>query len=176
MTIIDIELPQVTHEDEPTTATAAPPALVRPSGAKAAPPVVTPAPEAAPRAPRRRLFADMAGPLSGSWVIGLAVAWVVVVAVGHAVQPVPVDPDAPVPLIADVLNTFLLGTLGAMAAGMFQRRRFTAVASMAGATGLLALTLGCPLSGHHTFGAWWGVQIVGAVALLAISRRALRSS
>ncbi len=166
MTIIDIEVPPVTHDDH------APPVAERPA------PAVVPAtaPEPAPRAPRRRLFADLAGPLSLSWAIGLAVAWVVVVAVGLAVEPAPVNPDAAPPLLADLLSTFLLGTWGAMVAGMFQRRRLTAVASLAGAAGLLTLTLGCPTSGHHGFGAWWGVQIVGAVGLLALSRRALRSS
>jgi peptidoglycan/LPS O-acetylase OafA/YrhL len=119
----------------------------------------------------------MGDPLSRSWGLALAVAWVVVVAVGMAVEPAPANPDAPVPLVADLLSTGLMATWGAMAAGIFQRRRFAAAASVVGGLGLLALTVACPASGHHGgIGAWWGVQMVGVVGLLALSGRALRSS
>jgi hypothetical protein len=162
MTLIDFERPEVS-DDRATAAATAPPA-----------PAI--APETPARPPRRRMFADLAGPLSRTWGFALVAAWVVVVAVGLAVEPAPVNPDAPVPLVATLLSNGLLMTWGAMAAGVFQRRRFAAASSLVGGVGLLALTLGCPLSGHHTFGAWWGVQLVGAVGLLALSRRALRSS
>ncbi len=178
MTLIDIRGPEVTDEAHATAVAAqsAPaPATVRttaPTPATATPP----ARPGTPRPVRRRLFDDLAGPLSRSWGFALVVAWVVVVAVGLAVEPAAADPDAAPPLIAEVLSTGLMATWGAMAAGVFQRRRFAAAASLVGGAGLLALTLGCPLSGHHTFGAWWGIQLVGAVALLALSRRALHSS
>jgi len=163
MTIIDIERPTVTDAE---TAPVAPVPVVREA-----------APAADPRPPRRRLFAELGGPLSRSWGLALAVAWVVVVAVGMAVEPAPANPDAPVPLIADLLSTGLMATWGAMAAGIFQRRRFAAAASVVGGLGLLALTVACPASGHHGgIGAWWGVQMVGVVGLLALSGRALRSS
>ena len=171
MTIIDIERPTVTHE-EPTAVVPAP---ANTEISRTA--VPTTASAAAPSQPRRRLFADLGGPLSRAWGFALVAAWVVVIAVGLAVEPAAVDPDAPVPLVADLLSTGLMATWGAMAAGVFQRRRFAAAASMVGGIGLLALTLGCPISGHHAgIGAWWGVQIVGALALLALSGRALRSS
>ena len=161
MTIIDIERPTVTHEETPVV-----PATVVPAPASAA----------APRSPRR-LFANLGGPLRRSWGITLAVAWVVVVAVGLVVEPAPTNPDAAVPLLADLVSTGLMATWGAMAAGIFQRRRFAAAASLVGGIGLLALTIACPASGHHAgIGAWWGVQLVGAGALLALSGRALRSS
>jgi len=166
MTLIDIERPAVTDDDGAAPAPANAP---------------TPAPERAaavprPRPERRRLFADLAGPLSRRWGVALVGAWVVVVAVGLAVEPPPANPDA-VPLVANLMSTALMGTWGAMAAGIFQGRRFAAAASLAGGGLLLALTLGCPLSGHHHgIGAWWGIQLVGAAALLALSRRALRSS
>ena len=183
MTIIDIERPTVTH-DEPGAVVPAPEAPAPASTVATATRAVASgpvgraaAPTASPRTPRLRLFADLGGPLSRTWGVALVVAWVVVVAVGLMVEPAAADPDAPVPLVADLLSTGLLATWGAMAAGVFQRRRFAAAASMVGGLGLLALTLGCPLSGHHAgIGAWWGVQIVGAVALLALSGRALRSS
>jgi hypothetical protein len=160
MTIIDIERPPVTDDDGPSTV-AQPPA---------------PLPAATIDAPRRPLFGDLGGPLSRSWGFVLMAAWVLVIAVGLAVEPAPADPDAPVPLVADLLSMGLLTAWGAMAAGVFQRRRFAAAASLVAGVGLLALTLGCPVSGHHGgIGAWWGVQMAGAVGLLALSGRALRS-
>jgi hypothetical protein len=201
MTVIDFEPPPVT-DDSPTVVatrrpdpvTAAPTAPTTVTAATTAPTTTAPttaAPMAAepmaverrralqqqPERDGRRLLADLAEPLSRSWGLALVVAWVVVIAVGLAVEPAPFEPDAPVPLAADLLSMGLLTAWGAMAAGVIQGRRFAGAASLVGGLGLLALTLGCPLSGHHAgIGAWWGVQIVGAVGLVALSRRALRSS
>jgi len=171
MTLIDIEVPPVPSEDQAPTVTAARPT---PTAPRAETRPVRTAP--ARVEPRRKLFGDLAAPLSRTWGFALIAAWVVVVAVGLAVEPAPVNPDAAPPLMADIVSTALMATWGAMAAGVFQGRRLAAGASLAGGAGLLALTLACPTSGHHGFGAWWGVQIVGAVALMALSRRALRSS
>jgi hypothetical protein len=186
MTVIDFEPPPVT-DDRPTEVPTRRPDPV--TAATTAPTTAEPmAPEATagerraqlqpqPERNGRRLFGDLAEPLSRSWGLALVVAWVVVIAVGLAVEPAPVDPDAPVPLAADLLGMGLLTAWGAMAAGVIQGRRFAGAASLVGGLGLLALTLGCPVSGHHAgIGAWWGVQIVGAVGLVALSRRALRSS
>ena len=170
MTLIDIERPAVT-DDDPRPRSPWPPPVAEAPPAPAPPPH---APETAPR-PRRRLFADLGAPLSRTWGLALIGAWIVVVAVGMAVEPAPVNPDAPVPLAADLLNTGLLLAWGSMAAGVFQRRRLAAAASLVGGLGLLALTVACPTSGHHGFGAWWGVQLVGVAALLALSGRALRA-
>ena len=60
--------------------------------------------------------------------------------------------------------------------GIAQRRRYTAAASLAGAGVLGVMAIACPASGHHAIGAWWGVQMVGVAALLALSGKALRSS
>ncbi len=166
MTLIDIERPEVIDDDRAGEVPAPTPA-----------PTPKTAVEAAPRPPRRRVFADLAGPLRRSWGVALVAAWFVVIAVGLAVEPAPVNPDAAPPLVADLMSTVLMGAWGAMAAGIFQGRRFAAAASLGGGVVLLALTLGCPLSGHHAgIGAWWGIQLVGAAALLTLSRKALRSS
>ena len=179
MSVIDIELPEA-HDDRSPAIAPEPPVPSRPLARRAvaapAPPSVTSEP-AAGGLSRRHLFADLAGPLSRNWGMALMVAWVVVVAVGLAVEPAPANPNAPVPLYADLISTGMLAAWGAMAAGVLQRRRFGAAASMVGGVALLGLTLACPLTGHHTsIGAWWGVQLVGAVGLLALSGRALRAS
>jgi hypothetical protein len=174
MTVIDFEPPPVTDDRPADVPTPQPAAL---TGTTVTPTVGEPPPAAQPAPDGRRMFADLARPLSRSWGFALVAAWVVVIAVGLAVEPPPADPDAPVPLLADLLSMGLLTSWGAMAAGVIQRRRFAGAASLVGGVGLLALTVGCPLSGHHAgIGAWWGVQIVGALALLALSAKALRSS
>jgi hypothetical protein len=171
MTLIDIELPEATPDD---TVAASTPATTEARPPVAAPP--TPATTRRPRPPGRALLDDLAEPLSRRWGLALVGAWVVVIAIGLALEPAAANPDAAPPFFADLLSTGLLATWGAMAAGIFQGRRLAAAASFVGAVGLLALTLGCPLSGHHSgIGAWWGIQIVGALSLLALSRKALRS-
>ncbi len=162
MTLIDIERPAVIDD----------------AGGPATPVGPAPRPRHRPPAPgRRRLLADLTGPMSRWWGVALAAAWVVVVAVGMAVEPAPVSPDAPPPLAAELLSLGLMGAWGSMAAGLLQGRRLLGAASLVGGAMLLTLTLGCPLSGHHAgIGAWWGVQLVGAVAILGLSAKALRSS
>ena len=42
---------------------------------------------------------------------------------------------------------------------------------------LVAMTIACPVSGHHPgIGAWWVFQAAGSLALIAASGRALRSA
>ena len=96
--------------------------------------------------------------------------------IGIAVEPAPANPDAPVPLAVDLLALAQLSLWGVMAVGIVQRRRYTAAASLAGACVLGVMAIGCPASSHHAIGAWWGVQMVGVGALLALSGKALRSS
>ena len=110
------------------------------------------------------------------WGIALVVAWVVVMAIGIAVEPAPVDPNAPVPLAVDLLALAQMSLWGVMAVGLFQRRRYTAAASLAGAGVLAVMAIACPASGHHAIGAWWGVQMVAVASLLFVSGKALRSS
>jgi hypothetical protein len=42
-------------------------------------------------------------------------------------------------------------------------------------TGIIALgfTVTCPVSGHHTFGAWWYGQMALTLAMLGVSLAAL---
>ncbi len=110
------------------------------------------------------------------WGIALVVAWVVVMAIGVAVEPTPADPNAPVPLAVDLLALGQMSLWGVMAVGLFQRRRYTAAASLAGAGVLAVMAIACPASGHHAIGAWWGVQMVAVASLLFVSGKALRSS
>jgi hypothetical protein len=169
MTIIDIEQP-------PT-----PPAEITDDARSAAPPAAPTAPVTRPPTvvsePRwQRIATGLDRTLGIEWGIALAVAWVVVMLVGIAVEPAPANPNAAVPLAVDLLALAQMSLWGVMAVGIVQRRRYTAAASLAGAGVLAVMAIACPASGHHAIGAWWGVQMVGVAALLALSGKALRSS
>ena len=114
--------------------------------------------------------------LSGRWPAVLAGAWVTIFTLGVAVEPGS-SGEEPSPLVATALGLVLLGSWVVMASGLLRGRRYGAVASVVGAVCLVAITVACPLSGHHAgIGPWWGVQLVGSFTLLGLSRAALRSS
>ncbi|HEV7534331.1 MAG TPA: hypothetical protein VGP90_01775, partial [Acidimicrobiia bacterium] len=109
-----------------------------------------------------RLFKTEVGGLSGRWAAVLTVAWIAIFSLGVVLEPRPADPDA-MPFLATVLMTGLMAGWLVMAVGFAQRRRFGALGSLAAAGVLLAMTIACPLSGHHAgIGAWWWFQMAGS--------------
>jgi hypothetical protein len=116
----------------------------------------------------------LAGRLSGRWAAFLTVAWVVIFTVGAALEPSPADENA-LPLIGAVLISGLMTGWVIMAAGFAQRRRYGAMGSLGAAGVLVAMTIACPLSGHHAgIGAWWWFEVAGSLTLVVASRAALR--
>ena len=142
------------------------------------PPAAAPAPErperagAATRPPRT----PEPGLLSTRWAGAIGIGWPLAIVASIALEPLPADPDAPVPLLVELaslgLFVALVGT--AIAAGM--RHRAAAVGGVA--TGLLATTFSitCPVSGHHAIGLWWFAQLGIVTAMLAVSAAALLHS
>ncbi len=126
---------------------------------------------------QHRVPAGRNGRLSGSRSAGLAIAWIAIFTIGVAFEPAPADPNAELPLIATLLALGLVIGWIVMAVGLAKRARFGAAASLVAAVSLLGLTIGCPVSGHHSgLGAWWWFELVGSTALVALSARALRSA
>jgi peptidoglycan/LPS O-acetylase OafA/YrhL len=124
--------------------------------------------------PRRSLQERMLEPISGRWAAIGAIAWVVLVGVGIAIEPATTNPDAVDPWFLDAIATILLAALVAAFTGFWLRRRWGLAASLF-ASGLLVIsTLACPASGHHTFGAWWVVQLACGLGLVATSSLGLR--
>jgi hypothetical protein len=139
-------------------------------------PVTVPAPRNAPIGQRRNT-AGLTERLSGWWAAGLAVAWIAIFATGVALEPAPADPNAASPLIEALLVSGLMIGWIVMAVGLAGRRRFGAAASLFAAVSLVGLTIGCPVSGHHTgLGAWWWFEMAGSTTLVALSGRALRTA
>jgi peptidoglycan/LPS O-acetylase OafA/YrhL len=130
--------------------------------------------EPAVAAPRRSLQERMLEPISGRWAAIGAVAWVALVGIGIAVEPAPTNPDAVDPWFLDAVATVLLVALVATFTGFWLRRRWGLAASLLASGLLVVSTLACPTSGHHTFGAWWVVQLACGSGLMATSALGLR--
>jgi peptidoglycan/LPS O-acetylase OafA/YrhL len=125
-------------------------------------------------APRRSLQERMLEPISGQWAAIGAVAWVVLVGIGIAVEPPPTNPDAVDPWFLDAIAAILLGAMVATFTGFWLRRRWSLAASLFASGLLVVSTLACPASGHHTFGAWWVVQLACGLGLVTTSTLGLR--
>jgi peptidoglycan/LPS O-acetylase OafA/YrhL len=124
---------------------------------------------------RSSLGSRLLEPISGRWAAIGAIAWVLLVGIGIAVEPPPTNPDAVDPWFLDALGTILLATVVGAFAGFWLRRRWGLAASLVASGLLVASTLACPASGHHTqVGPWWVVQLGCGLGLVATSLLGLR--
>jgi peptidoglycan/LPS O-acetylase OafA/YrhL len=125
--------------------------------------------------PRKPLGVRLLEPITGRWPAIGSVAWLVLLAIGIAVEPPPTNPNAVDPWFVSALGTMLLLAMGGTLVGFWLRRRWGLAASLS-ASGLLVLsTIMCPVSGHHTgVGAWWVVQLGCGLGLVAASSLGLR--
>lgn len=101
-------------------------------------------------------------------------AWYVLYLAASALEPAADHPDAFPTWLTATLEVTLLGLMGVMAVGLIAQRRWGVVASMGAALFFLALVVACPVTGHHSFGAWWYGQMACAIGLVAITGAALR--
>jgi hypothetical protein len=126
-------------------------------------------------APRSSLRGGLLEPITGRWAAIGAVAWVVLLGIGIAVEPPPTNPNAVDPSLVNALGIVLLTAVVGAFAGFWLRRRWSLAASLL-ASGLLVIsTLACPASGHHTqLGAWWVVQLGCGLGLVTTSILGLR--
>jgi len=120
--------------------------------------------------PRTPLGVRLLEPITVRWPAIGSIAWVVLLAIGIAVEPPPTNPNAVDPWFVSALGTLLLLALGSTLVGFWLRRRWGLAASLL-ASGMLVLsTVMCPVSGHHTgVGAWWVVQLGCGLGLVAAS-------
>jgi hypothetical protein len=130
------------------------------------------------RAPTiRRVGADESQPasdrLAPTWAGILGFGWPLAIVVSIALEPAPADPEAAVPIVVSLASIGLFAALVATAVAAGNRHPSAAIAGVV--TGLLALgfTVSCPVSGHHTLGAWWFGQMALTLAMLGVSLAAL---
>jgi peptidoglycan/LPS O-acetylase OafA/YrhL len=111
--------------------------------------------------------------IDGKLAAGVAIAWLVLMQVAFALEPTTHRAE---PAYGVALSLTLWLLLATMVTGLVMQRRWGLLASLAAAGFFTALSVACPISGHHPFGAWWFGQMACAIGLGAISVVALRWS
>jgi hypothetical protein len=125
--------------------------------------------------PHSSSLGRLLGAISGRWAAIGAVAWVVLLGIGIAVEPPPTNPNAVDPWFVDALGMLFLTALVGAFAGFWLRRRWSLAASLLASGLLVVSTVACPASGHHTHvGAWWVIQLGCGLGLVATSILGLR--
>jgi hypothetical protein len=129
-------------------------------------------PDADPE-PRLDTRAWLAERIDGRLAGGVAVAWLVLLQVAFALEPATNQAE---PIYGVVLEFTMYALLATMITGLVMQRRFGLVASLGAAGFMTALSVACPISGHHAFGTWWYGQMACVLALVAASVVALQLS
>jgi hypothetical protein len=111
--------------------------------------------------------------IDGRVAAGIGIGWLVAYQLAAALEPTTHKPE---PWYGVVFGVALLGLLAAAATGLVMERRWGLVASVAAAGFFTALSVACPLSGHHPFGTWWFGQMACALGILGASFAALARS
>ncbi|HEX4531679.1 MAG TPA: hypothetical protein VIA11_19995 [Acidimicrobiia bacterium] len=104
--------------------------------------------------------------IDGRLAAGVAIGWFVLLQVALALEPVTHKPEPSYGIALELVMWLLLATT---IAGLVMQRRWGLVSSLGAAGFLTALSVACPVSGHHPFGAWWFGQMACVLALDAIS-------
>jgi len=134
--------------------------------------VLTPKKEPRSLAPSPARPAPMLDEISRRTVVVLAVSWIVLNAIGVALEP-ELPADVAVPGYVVALAWAWLTLAVATGAGLMLRMRFALPASLGGAIVFVAASIACPVSGHHPIGMWWIGQLFCALALVGVSVWAL---
>jgi hypothetical protein len=110
------------------------------------------------------------GRINGGLAAGIGIAWFVAYQVAGSLEPVTHQPE---PWFGIALNVGLLGLIAVTATGLIMQRRWGLAVSVAAALAFTALSVACPVSGHHPFGAWWFGQMACALGMVGASVAAL---
>ena len=108
--------------------------------------------------------------INGRLALGVGIAWLVAYQLAAALEPVTHHPE---PWYGVALGVGFLGLVAATGTGSSMQRRWGLVVSVAAAAFFTALSIACPVSGHHPFGAWWFGQMACALGMVGVSLAAL---
>ncbi len=133
----------------------------------------TPSTEPTPPKPTLDTRAWLAERIDGKLAAGVAIAWLVLLQIAFALEPATTRAE---PIYGVVLELTMWALLATMLTGLVMQRRLGLVASLAAAGFMTALSVACPVSGHHAFGTWWYGQMACVLALVGVSVVALQLS
>lgn len=100
--------------------------------------------------------------VSRGWAFGTAAAWAAGIGLILLLEPAPADPEA-ASILSEVIGTVMAMGLSVTVLGLVTRYRFGLAAGAATGGLMFLVSVACPVSGHHTFGAWW----LGELAIVA---------
>jgi hypothetical protein len=127
---------------------------------------------AIPRAPQAPVLAG-GERLRVGWALALGVGWPLTFMAGAALEPVPADPQAPVPLVVALASLVFLAALAGTVLAAAVRHPVAAPAGAVAGIVSLVFSVACPVSGHHALGLWWLAQMGVTTAMLAVCIAAL---
>lgn len=106
----------------------------------------------------------------------LALGWPAVVALSMLLEPAPDGPGAETsaPLAVELASFVTFVAIVATIVAALRRRRTAALWSAGAGSVALALSLSCPVSGHHAYAAWWYAELAMIAAMLWVSATAWR--
>jgi hypothetical protein len=107
--------------------------------------------------------------LSPGWALALAVGWPLATYIAWALEPPPAHPHAMAPMFIQVLSTIWFVAFVPTVFGAMARHPAAAVGAVVTGTSFLAMTIACPISGHHTIGLWFVGQFAVVLGMLAVS-------
>ena len=107
------------------------------------------------------------------WSHGLLALWAIII-VSTFFEPAP-DPNAAVPLWANVLGFLFLTGMFTTVWGLAGNHKWGLKASLAAATLGLGMAVACGITDHHP-AFWWGYETVAMTGLLAFNKLALKKT
>jgi hypothetical protein len=107
--------------------------------------------------------------VSAKWALGTGVAWVVGYQAMLELEPAATSPDALPGFMLTAMAIAVNVGLVVMVAGLVRGARWAFAASGALAMLVVGQVVACPITGHHTLGAWWAVQAGIAAGLVVLS-------
>ncbi|MGH9278622.1 MAG: hypothetical protein ACRD12_11035 [Acidimicrobiales bacterium] len=111
--------------------------------------------------------------LTWRWALLLAVAWPAAVAINLALEPAPSEPAGAANVIANSILLVFFVAFVVTEVSAARRRASATTWSTFTAGASIALTIACPLSGHHHgIGVWWFLQLAVCSTMVVLSRAA----
>lgn len=133
-----------------------------------------------PRTARTRIApTDSAPPrqlhdrIGRGWALATAFAWLFGLSLILAISPAPADPEAASGL-AEALGMLIALGMSITVLGLATQHRFGFAAAVATGGVLMTMSIACPVTGHHTFGAWWVGELAIVTGLTALGIHAYR--